>query len=74
MKISLQSLILVFSVLITSTVYCQSPSESEKFPDGVYFSFQQLSSGKPGLEVGQLRNAHLKNVNPRQWFRSDSLF
>jgi len=44
------------------------------FPDGVYFSFHQLVKAKPGLYPEQLRNKVQKQVAPKAWFRSDSLF
>lgn len=74
MKSRMLPTIIVLIILLSPSVYGQPPQENQHFPEGVYFNFKQLVTGKPGLNVAQLRNAHLKNVNPKQWFKGDSLF
>ena len=54
--------------------FSQHPSNEKVFPDGVYFSFTQLANAKPGALPAQLRNKQNKQLSPKAWFRSDSLF
>ncbi len=66
--------LIVLFLIFFHTVNAQSTQEAKQFPDGVYFNFNQLVTGKPGISVSQLRTAHLKNTSPKQWFKGDSLF
>lgn len=71
--------ILPVLICIPALLKAQSTTNSDqtnlkKFSDGVYFSFEQLNSTKPGLQPAQLSPQGEKNVRLRQWFKTDSLF
>lgn len=69
-----------FCRLLTVTVYLLlfslpgAAQSTARPPDGIYFSFQQLSAARPGLLPEQLRNAQQKTISPRPWFSRDSLY
>ena len=74
MKIRILTGIITLLLFLSNDLFAQSLQGNSSFPDGVYFSFNQLIDGKPGVPASYLRNAHAKPVSPRQWFRGDSLF
>lgn len=61
-------------LLFTFSCFAQSTVPPQVFPDGIYFSFSQLSAATPGLLPEQLRNAQQKTVSPKPWFSRDSLY
>ncbi len=70
--------LLLFCLLFPLTLWAQNnkyntKTESGTFPDGIYLSFDQLKSGKPGISASEIQLRTDKKISIRQWFRSDSL-